>query len=193
MADGKEVVVTETTEENKGSAPSQEKTKRTEAETTAYNLKKQAEKAKELGLDPTEILGIKPKIEIDETLPEDTPLTVGTFKEMQKQDARKTALQMAESLDDSERDEVLKALERVVPSGNAEADFNFARSAANAERTHQVAQVAKNKGTATRTAAGGTTAGKAEDDFVPTDEELVFMQRPYNLTKEKIIARRSQS
>lgn len=193
MDEENKVEATETSEE-KDSAPSQEKPKRTEKETTAFNLRKQAEKAKELGIDPAEVLGIKPTLNIEEGLPEDTPLTVGTLKEFQRQEAKKTALQMADDVsDEQEREEIKQILSsRIIPSGDAQRDFEFARTAVNAERTTRIAQEQARKGEATRGAAGGSSPARASDDFEPTAEELIFMRPPYNLSKEKIIARRQQ-
>src|SRR5258706_16055881 len=48
---------------------------RTEAEKAAHALKKNAERARELGVDPAEVLGITSGTHIDEEIDDDTPLT----------------------------------------------------------------------------------------------------------------------
>lgn len=192
MADETLVVATETTTENGGSeAPSHEtKPKRTEAETTAYNLRKQAEKAKELGLDPADVLGLKLKVKSD--VSDDEPLTVGRLREFQATEAHETALRMADSItDESERERVREILEnRIKPSGDAQADLALARAAATSERSARIVEEIARKGTPSRTAPGGSAAVPVEDDFVPTEQEKIFMARPYNLSKEQVKAMR---
>lgn len=193
METEEKVVATETTEETKGSeAPSQEKPKRSEAETTAYNLKRQAEKARELGLDPADVLGIKPKLEIDSSVSDDEPLTVGKLRELNKRNALDEAISLADSIEDeTERDAVREMLKtRIVPSGNAQADFSLARAAISSTRNSRIAEEIARKKAPTRTAAGGSVAEPPKDDFEPTPEEAIFMRPPYNLSKEKILAKR---
>lgn len=195
MDDSTTVEETKTSEETQGSAPSQEKPKRTEEETTVYNLKKQVERAKELGLDPADLLGLKPKqIKVDETLPDDTPLTIGTLKELRKVEAQKSALQMADEIhDETEREEVKRLLmTRLVPSGNATSDFVLARNAVNAERAKRITDEVARKVTTEKTAAGSSQPGNTGDDFIPTPVELVFMRPPYNVPKDKILALRKR-
>lgn len=186
--------VTEAPDSGKDHAPSQAE-KYTEAEKAAFNLKKQAEKAKEAGLDPADILGIRPQIYIDETLPDDRPLTIKDFRDLQKQDAHKSALQMAEELPEDERDEVKTLLEnRIVPSGNAEEDLRLARAAVNARKNAQIVEHISNRTSPKQTAAGGSAnAPEPEDQFTPTPEEAVLMAHPYNLSQEKIIAARKRA
>ena len=196
MAD-ETVVETKTTEETQESqVPSQDRKESgyTEEEKAAFNLKKAAEKARSLGQDPTEVLGIKPQMKINENLSDDTPLTVGAFRQIQKQDAQKTALDMVDTIENElEREAVREALQhRVKPSGNAQSDFDFARSAVNTARTTQIAQEQNRKTQPSRTASGGSAPGKSENHFEPSAEEAVFMAPPYNLTKEQIIANRQK-
>ena len=138
------------------------------------------------------IRGIKPQIKLpeDETL-DDQPLTRRDLRNIQKEDVKKTSLELADQIEDeTEREETKRILNRLEPSGDAQRDFAIAHSAVTADRTKKVAKVAAQSRTASRTAAGGTQPGKAEDDFEPTADELVFMRPPYNLSKEKIIAKR---
>lgn len=192
MEEEKKVDVTETSEEQKGSAPSQEK-KPTEKEKAEFNLKRKAEEARALGIDPASVLGIKPTMSFDEDLPDDKPLTVRDLREMQKKDAHKTALQLADELPENERDEVKTLLEsRIIPSGNADEDLRLARAAVNANHNAQIVKHISQRVTAKVTAAGGSSDAVREEDFVPTPDEAVMMRPPFNLSKEKIIAARNK-
>ena len=62
----------------------QKRESRSELEKAGFSLKKNAERFKELGGDPQSILGTNEVLEDD-----DKPLTVGAFKQMQKEHAVK--------------------------------------------------------------------------------------------------------
>lgn len=176
--------------EEAAKAPSQ-KNERSEKEKAEFALRKNAERLKELGGDAADVLNIRPTINLDETLDDDKPLTVKDFRELQKKDASKTALQLAEQLPEDERNEVKQLLEnRIRPSGNAEEDLRLARAAVNATHNAQIVEHISNRVLPKNTAAGGSTDSKVGDEFVPTPEEARFMQPPYNLTKDKILAAR---
>lgn len=177
------------TEEKEPQAPSQ-KIERTEKEKAEFALKKNAERLAELGGDPAETLNIR-QTAFNSELDDNTPLTIGSFKEMQKKDAQKSALQMANELPEDERDEVRSLLEtRIVPSGNAEEDLRLARAAVNATHNAKIAEHISNRVSPKKTAAGGSSDSKVGEEFVPTPEEARFMQAPYNLTKEQVLAAR---
>lgn len=185
----------EVTEQKVAQAPSQE-TKRTEAEKAAFSLRKNAERAQELGLDPAEILGVKTHISTNDEDEDSKPVTVGMLRDIQKQDARQSALQMADDIaDEDTRTAVKDALsKRVAPSGNAEDDFRFALGAVSASKNTQIIQELNRYAPPKRTAAGGSMPAYVEEEFVPTAEEQVFMRPPYNVSKEKIIeARRAHA
>ncbi len=193
MAEENTVVESETTKETEITpAPSQIKPVRTEAETAAFNLKRQAEKAKELGLDPAEILGVKTHIETDASDEDDKPVTVGMLRDIQRTTAQKTALEMADSVTDGDtRNNVKQYLsERIKPSGDAESDFRLALAAASAPKNKQVLEELNRYTPPKRTASGGSVVAHVEEEFTPTAEEAVFMRPPYNTSKEKIIAAR---
>lgn len=175
----------------KTAAPSQEP-KRTEAEKAAFSLRKNAERAKELGLDPAEILGVKTHIETDPEHEDDKPVTVGMLRDMQKADAKKTALQLATEIPDEDtRTAVIDALNtRLAPSGNPEDDFRFALGAVSASKNKQVIEELNRYTPPKRTAAGGSMPAHVEEVFTPTQEELTFMGAPYNMTQEQVIAAR---
>ena len=190
MEEEKKVAETKTVDEGKTSEPSH----RTPEEIAKFNLMKKAEEAKALGIDPSEVLGIKPALKIDKNLSDDTPLTVGTLREIQKGDVKKTSLDMANSIEDEkERNEVVKILNRLEPSDNPQADFIVALNSVNTEKTRQVAEEINRNTIAKRTAAGGSASAKVEEQFTPTPEERVFMNPPYNMTKDKIIDARNKN
>lgn len=170
-----------------------DRTERTEREKAEYNLRRNADKVKELGGDPSLIIG-KTLPKVDENLPDDAPLTVGAYRELQKQDAKKTAIQLADRIEDADEREKVKSLlkNRFIPSGDPHADLALARSAINAERTTQLAEELARKRGADRNAAGGSADANKEEEFTPTEQESVFMNPPYKLTKEQILAARAK-
>lgn len=155
--------------------------KRTPEEIATYNLKKKAEDAESLGLDPKEILGHKP----DETkVPE-------WYKQEKANEVKKTSLQLAETILDADlKGKVIANLGRIVPSDNPEEDFRMALGAASASKNKQVIDEINRYSKPKVVASGGSSPVNLEEEFVPTEEEAVFMKAPYNLSKEKIIARR---
>lgn len=171
------------------------KSERTEKEKAEFTLKKQAERLRELGSDPGEVLGIKPILKVKDEIRDDAPLTVGMLRELQKQDAKKTAINLADDItDEDERKDVKELLEkRLTPSGNAQADLALARAAVGAVRTAKIAEELNRKQSATRNAAGSSSPAKSEDEFTPTEAEAVMMRKPYNLSKEKILEARKRS
>jgi hypothetical protein len=172
--------------------PLQKKPERTEKEKAMFTLRKTADRVRQLGADPEEVLGLK-KEPVDEDMSDDTFLTVGAFKDIQKKEARKTALEMAQQIEDEyERAEVIRALSRVVPSGKAIDDYNFAVSAAGAKRSYMIAEDIQRRIAPAKTASGGSTSAKKEEQFEPTEEEKVFMSPPYNLTKEDVLKARGK-
>lgn len=187
-------VVTPATDEGKTLPPSQ-KAKRPETETATFSLKKNAERARELGLDPAEILGLKTHIETDVNDEDSKPVTVGMLRDIQKQDAHKTAIQMAEEISDEDTRTTVKTYlsDRIKPSGDADADFKLALAAASAPKNKQILAEIERYGTPRRTASGGSMPAHIEEEFTPTAAEQTFMAPPYNMTKEKIIAARKRT
>jgi len=187
-----EVPATQTGEETTPQAPSQE---RTEAEKATYNLKKKAEEAKALGIDIADVLGIKPNIKIDESISDDTQLTVGMYREVQKQDAKKTALQMADEIEDEdEKKRVKEILTRLAPSGDATADLALARGSVNSTKNTMIAEELARKGKPATHASNPGASGKGpEDIFEPTADEAAMMRPPFNLTQEDVLKARKKS
>jgi hypothetical protein len=172
-------------------APSQG-SKYTEKEKATHALKANAERARELGLDPADILGTKTHIETDQGDDDAKPVTVGMLRDIQKKDAQNTAVQMADTITDQETRDLVKQYlaDRIKPSGDADADFRLALAAASAAKNKQVREMVERHVPAKRTAAGGSSPARTDEEFVPTTDEQMFMKHPYNLTKEKIIAAR---
>lgn len=197
MLDEERVETTEISEEQKGSeAPSQgSKPKRSKAEIAAFNLKKHADEARELGLDPGEILGTKTHIETRVEDEDSKPVTVGMLRDIQKTDAQKTALQMANDIEDETTRATVKQYltDNIKPSGNAESDFKLALAAASAGKNKEILGLIEKHVPPKRTASGGSSPAKVEEEFVPTTEEQQFMRPPYNLSKEKILAARKKT
>lgn len=181
------------TEEKEPQAPSH-KNERSEKEKAEFSLKKTAERLAELGGNPANVLNIRPHINIDASFEDDRPLTVKDFRELQKNDAHKTAIQLASELPENERDEVKHLLENNIrPSGNAEADLRLARAAVNATHNAQIAEHISQRFSPKQTAAGGSSNAPSEAEFAPTPEEEVFMRPPYNMSKEKVIVARQKA
>lgn len=198
MTDNKDekVEATETSENSeKSSAPSQEKPKRDEKDTTAYNLRKQADRARELGLDPAEILGVKSTIKLGEEDEDSKQVTVGMLREISRTEAQKTALARAEEITDAETREAVKKVitTQLRPSEDHEGTLRTALSLVNAEKNKQVLAEVNRYSTPKRTGAGGSMPATIEEEFKPTAEEQRMMQPPYNLSKEKIIAARKRT
>ncbi len=185
--------VTPAADEGKTSAPSHE-SKYTEKEKAEFSLKKNAERLKELGGDPHTVLGTKP-LDVSADDEDDKPVTVGMLRDIQRKDATKTALQMADDLEDPDRKAAVKDFlsHNIVPSGNAEKDYKIALAAASADKNSEVVAEIQRYQQAKRTASGGTIPAPHSQEFKPTPEESRMMQKPYNLSKEKIIDARKRA
>lgn len=161
-------------------------------EKAAHNLKMNAERLKELGGDPTVVLGIQPtKVE---SADDDTPLTRGEFLKMQAEQAQKTALQLAEDIpDENERSLAKLYLQNTIrPSGNPQEDLRKARLMVNAVKNSQIVEEVQRKpGTQAYSTGSGVPAKKPEGEFIPTEIEAKMMQS-FGLTKEDILKSRQQ-
>jgi hypothetical protein len=126
---------------------------------------------------------------------DDTPVTVGMLKEREKDESKKTALGLAEAIEDEdERKLTIHYIEnRIKPSGDAQADVKLARAAVNSIRNGQIAtEMARDKGPNHIPSPAGAPPSH-EKQFQPTDQERAFMQPPYNLTKDDIIKARTKT
>lgn len=129
--------------------------------------------------------------ELDKEEDDTRPVTVGDLKRMNLDQSKKTALEMAASIeDDLERTEVMEVLEtRIQPSGDPDKDLSFARAAVNAVRTERALEEQARRVSPTSHASRPAAPGPTEERFEPTPTEAIFMAR-YNLTKEDIIKAR---
>lgn len=165
---------------------------RTEAEKAAFSLKKNADRARELGIDPLEVLGVKAEPKDDDN----APVTVGMLKEIQKETGRKTALEMADEISDPHERELTKHYlnTRVLPSGNASEDLRFARLAVNSVKNGQIAEELGRKGTPGAHASGAGAPPKAQGTEIElTAAELQFTRPPLNMTPAQIVAARPKT
>lgn len=167
----------------------QKKNVRSEAEKAAFSLRKNAERAKELGLNPEEILGIEKK-----ELSPDSPVTVAMLEQIEKDREHKSALQLADNIPDENERELTKTYlkNRIVPSGNAQEDLRLARGLVNSVKTRQILEEQERKTTASSHSSGPGAPAKFErDPGELTAAELPFTKAPWNLTKEAIIKART--
>lgn len=180
MEDNKEPVIPTEPKDNKD-APLQPKPERTEEDKVAFNLKKKADEAKALGLDPHKILGDQDEV------PE-------WYRKEKAKEAKETALQMAEKIpEEDKRERVKEILGRLAPSADPEADFRTALGAVSAEKNKEILSEINGYSRPRVIAPGSSQPPKEEDEFVPTAEEARMMQPPYNLTKDKILAARKKA
>lgn len=166
------------------------KSKYTETEQAAFSLKKNAERAKELGLDPAAILGVETKKEEDKS----SPLTVAEYERREAEKMTRTAEQMADAIEDENERELTKVYlkSRIVPSGDPNKDLNDARSLVNSVKNRQILEMNGNRVTPQSYSTGSGGRPKApEGEFKPTEEENRFM-RDFGLTKEQILKSREQ-
>lgn len=181
MANDVVVPVTQTGDEGKDLSQSS-KIERTPEEIASYNLKKKADEAKALGLDPKKVLGV----ESDDEVP-------AWYKAEKAKEVQKTSLQLAEAISDDDLKERVKTnLARIVPSDNPEEDFRLALGAASSSKNKQVLEEMNRYSKPKITASGSSQPASFEEEFVPTEEESRFMKPPYNLSKEKIMENRKK-
>lgn len=167
------------------------KTSRTEPEKAAFTLKKNAERVRELGLDPKQILGIKDDVEDED----DAPVTVGMLKKIQQESTVKTALQLAEEIQiPVERELVKYHIENTIKStGNPSEDLRLARAIVNSAKNSQIIEEAQRKvGAKTHSSSSGAPSNSEEKEPELTQDELAFMRPPFNLTKEQVIKSRKK-
>lgn len=122
---------------------------------------------------------------------DDKPLTKGDLKRMQRDEAKKTALQLANNIqDEDERAAVIENLQTaILPSGNPQKDFQKAVDLANSEKNRQIAALKEqNKGKSKPVKSGGGAPAKEEDQFVPTENELAAAAMVGKKTPEAIKA-----
>lgn len=166
----------------------QKVSKYTEKEKAEHTLKSTAKRLEELGGDPTDILGIKrEEIESDD----DKPLTIGAYRKIQKASAIKTATDLAEEIqNETERELVKYHLDNTIKStGIPSEDLKLARALVNAVKNTQVIEEINRK-TVAKTHSNGSGVDAKQETEVKGDltpDEMKFMGKPFNMTKEAIL------
>lgn len=173
-----------------------QRTGKTEAEKAAFSLKKNAERARELGIDPAEVLGLSAKVAIStDDEDDDKPLTRADLKKFQQESASKNALQLADDIsNESERELTKYHLQNSIRStGNPQEDLRLARALTNSARNSQIIEEVSRKGE-TKTHSNGSGAPARVDILQGelTPQEMEFMKKPINMTKEQILKLRKK-
>lgn len=179
MTDTIIVPVTQTGDEGKDLSQGI-KVERTPEEIATFNLKKRADEAIALGINPRKILG------------DDTEVPAW-YKAEKAKEVQKTSLQLADAIaDDDLKEKVKSNLGRIVPSDNPEEDFRLALGAASSSKNKQVLEEMNRYSKPRVVASGSSQPIHVEEEFVPTAEEASLMKPPWNLSKEKILANRKK-
>lgn len=173
-----------------------QKTGRTEAEKAAFNLRKNAERAKELGIDVSDVLGFgKPAKAAggDAANEDDKPFTVGMYRKLEQERAFKTALQTADDIpNETERELVKFHLNNTIRStGNPSEDLKMARAIVNSVKNSQIIEEAGRKTPAKAYSNSSGADAKQEKEIVYTPDELTMMKAPFNMTPQEILGARA--
>lgn len=134
-------------------------------------------------------------IQDDQASEDDKPVTMGMLKKIQAQNATKTALQLADDIEDETERELTKYhIENTIRStGNATKDLELAQVHVNAVKNKRIVEEITRKPEPRKhfSAGGGNpNDGKIQEEF--TAQEQSFMRPPFNLTKEDILKARKQ-
>jgi len=170
------------------------KSRKTPQEKAKDSLFFNAQKAKELGIDVAEVLGIKTVEEpVDE---DDKPVTRKELEELllksQQAQATKSAEQLAGEIEnESERELTLYHIQNTIRStGDAKEDLKLARALTNSVRNSQILEEQARKPEAkshSSSTSGGTTT--SEPTVVLTSEEQAYLNTGL-ITKEEILLAR---
>ena len=170
------------------------KSKKTPQEKAKDSLFFNAQKAKELGLDPAEILGFTPKEEVVDE--EDKPLTrkdlLEALSAIKTTETVKTAQQLASEItSDVERELVTYHLENTIKStGDPKEDLRLARALTNSVRNNQILEEVERKPQAkTHSSASGGGMETVEPTVVLTEDEKTFLATGL-VTKDEILLAR---
>jgi len=170
------------------------KSRKTPQEKAKDSLFFNAQKAKELGIDVAEVLGIKPKEE--EYNEDEKPVTRKELEELlfksRQAEASKTAEQLATEIqDETERELTLFHIQNTIRStGDPKEDLKLARALTNSVKNTQIIEEATRKPQAkthSSATSGSTTTSEPEVTF--TQEELTFLATGH-ITKEEILLER---
>lgn len=135
--------------------------------------------------------GIEPTIEIDD---ENAPVTIGMLKQLRKEEAQKTALNLADEIEDIKMQELVKyhLQNTIKSSGNPKEDYNHALALVNSVKNSQILEeIARKTPTKSFSSASGAPA-PIDEMFEPTEDERKLMSPPWNLTETDIKKARSK-
>lgn len=173
---------------------------RTEEEKAEYTFKNIAKRLIDLGKDPAELLGVKPKEE-EEVDEEDRPLTKKDLESILSQvnkPKEKTATELAYERiqDENQRELALYYLDNVIkPSGNSDEDLRNAQAMVNAVRNQKVLEMQALKPEAkTLNTARSIEINKTNTNTIElSPEEKMIMDTSRGLiTMDDIIANRNK-
>ncbi len=172
-----------------------QRTGKTEAEKAAFSLKKNADRARELGIDPAKVLGLGTKADDPTEEDDDKPVTRADLRRFQQESASKSALQLADEINgESERELTKYHLQNSIKStGNPNEDLRLARSLVNAAKNSKIIEEVGRK-TEAKTHSNGSGVN-AKDEIVQgelTPQEKQFLGKPIFMTKEQIIKARTK-
>jgi len=161
-----------------------ERTVRSEEEKAAFSLQKNAERVRELGLDPTEILGLKKE-------EKGTVMTVEMYREIENEKSQKTALQLANEIQDEQERELTKTYlrERIKPSGNAEEDLRFARLAVNSVKNSMIASELGRKAEP-KTFSSSPGVPPVQEKKIELTKEELSLKQAFKLSDEEVLKAR---
>lgn len=187
-------VVTESTEDPLKVELDKFKSKKTPQEKAKDSLFFNAQKAKELGIDVAEVLGIKPKEE--EVTEDDRPVTRKDLLEALSAIKTSTAVKSAQELageitNEVERELVTYHLENTIKStGDPKEDLRLARALTNSVRNNQIIEEANRKPQAkSHSSSSGASMDEVSPTVVFTAEEQAFLSTG-KITKEEILLAR---
>lgn len=165
------------------------KTKKTQKEKLIFKQKEISRQLQELDGDGEDL---QPSIEDDEK-----PLTIGEFKKIQAKNVTKTALQLADEIqNESERELVKHYLQnKIVSSGNPQEDLSDARTLANKIKNAKIAEMATQKPGVIRTASNGGGLPFVDPEADLTPQEISFMTSSLgkSFTKKEILELRKKT
>ena len=173
---------------------------RTEEEKAEYTFKNIAKRLKDLGKDPAELLGVKPKEE-EEINDEDRPLTKKDLESILSQvnkPKEKTATELAYERiqDENQRELALYYLDNVIkPSGNSDEDLHNAQAMVNAVRNQKVLEMqalkpeAKTLNTARSVEINKTNTNTIE---LSPEEKMIMDTSKGLITMDDILANRNK-
>lgn len=160
--------------------------KRSRKEKLLYTKKRIEEQLKAEGITPEE----ESEYEDDEA-----PLTKGEFKRIQQEQTIKTALQLADDIEnETERELVKFHINNTIRStGNPKEDLRLARALANDVKNKQILEQIQGKPEVKRASSQGGGVPPKEEEPEFTEEELSFMRPPFNMSKVDVINARKKA